>query len=146
VGGGGAGAAIVAALAESGAERVYLTEANTDRAQDVAERVRRHYPATVIEVVTAPPGPVDFAVNATPLGLKPGDPLPFDPHALGQEAIVCDIIMKPKETALLRTARERGMPVHYGHHMLDAQIPIYLSFFGIEVPDESKIIALSSQI
>src|SRR3712207_9586651 len=66
------------------------------------------------------------SVDATPLGLKPGDPLPFDLRGLAPEAIVCDIIMKPKETALLRAARERGMRTHYGHHMLDAQIPMYL--------------------
>jgi shikimate dehydrogenase len=146
VGGGGAGAAIVAALAESGAERIYLTEMNADRAQAVVGRVQQHYPATRIEVVAAPPAGIDFAVNATPLGLKPGDPLPFDLRGLEPEAIVCDIIMKPKETALLRAARERGMRTHYGHHMLDAQIPMYLTFFGIDAPDESKIIALASQV
>jgi len=146
VGGGGAGAAIVASLAESDAERIYLTEMNADRAQAVAGRVQQHYPATHIEVVAAPPAGIDFAVNATPLGLKPGDPLPFDPRGLASEVTVCDIIMKPKETALLRAAREHGMRTHYGHHMLDAQIPMYLTFLGIDVPDENKIITLASQV
>jgi shikimate dehydrogenase len=58
--------------------------------------------------------------------------------------VVCDIIMKPKETALLRAARERGMHVHHGHHMLDTQIPMYLEFLGIAIPDADEVIRIAS--
>jgi len=95
--------------------------------------------------VAKPPGPVDFAINATPCGLGPDDPLPFDPLALSEKTIVCDIIMKPKETRLLQAAQARGMRVHHGHHMLDAQIPMYLDFLGIPFPDERTVMAISSR-
>ena len=146
VGGGGAGAAIVAALSAGGADRIWLTEADPARARALAGRVRRHYPATPVEVVGRhPPARPDLAVNATPCGLRPDDPLPFNPAELADDVVVCDIIMKPKETALLRAARERGMSVHHGHHMLDTQVPMYLEFFGIDVPNADEIVGLASQ-
>ena len=46
--------------------------------------------------------------------------------------LVCDIIMEPAETALLRAASARGLPVHGGRAMLDHQLPAYLAFFGFD--------------
>jgi shikimate dehydrogenase len=144
VGAGGGGSAIAAALAEAGVERLYLTELDSARARAVAERLHRFYPKVPISVVATPPGPVDFAVNATPCGLQPGDPLPFDPARLAAPTVVCDIIMKPRDTALLERARERGLRVHHGQHMLDCQIPMYLDFVGIPYPDEQTVIAIAA--
>jgi shikimate dehydrogenase len=144
VGVGGGGSAIATALAEAGVERLYLTEANGARAQAVAQRLAQFYPKLPVEIVAACPGPVDFAINATPCGLQPQDPLPFDPTILSDRTIVCDIIMKPRDTALLTAARDRGLRVHHGHHMLDAQIPMYLSFLGIPFADEPSVIAIAS--
>lgn len=145
VGVGGGGSAIAAALCEAGVGRLYLTEANYERATAVAERLNHYYPKTPVKIVAASPGPVDFAINATPCGLKPSDPLPFDPAQLAPSTIVCDIIMKPKETALLAAAQGRGMRVHHGHHMLDAQIPMYLDFVGVQFPDEQTVIGIASR-
>lgn len=146
VGAGGAGSAIASALAEAGVDRLYLTEADRARGAAVVERLRSYHRGSAIELVATPPGPVDLAVNATPAGLKAGDPLPFDPTGLAAETLVCDIIMKPKETPLLRAAQALGLKVHHGHHTLDSQIPMYLRFFGFTVPDERAIVALASGI
>jgi shikimate dehydrogenase len=145
VGVGGGGSAIASALAEAGAARLYLTELNEERAAAIHDRLARHYPRTAVELVDASPGPVDLAINATPCGLQPDDPLPFDPAALAERTIVCDIIMKPRETRLLQAAQARGMRVHHGHHMLDAQIPMYLEFLGIPFPDERAVMEISSR-
>ncbi len=146
VGAGGAGAAIASALAAAGVDRLYLTEVDPARGAAVVERLGAHHPGVPVALVAAPPEPVDLAVNATPCGLKADDPLPFDPAALPVEAMVCDIVMKPKETALLRAARALGLRIHHGHHTLDSQIPMYLSFFGFPVADEHAMIALASRI
>jgi shikimate dehydrogenase len=145
VGVGGGGSAIASALAEAGVARLYLTELNKERAATIHSRLARYYPQTPIELVDRPPALVDFAINATPCGLAPDDPLPFDPTALAERTIVCDIIMKPRETRLLQAAQARGLPVHHGHHMLDAQIPMYLEFLGIPFPDERAIMEISSR-
>jgi shikimate dehydrogenase len=144
VGGGGGGSAIAASLAEAGVERLFITDLDRKRAATMLERLNRFYPKVPVEIVTAPPAPVDYAINATPAGLKPGDPLPFDPARLPQGTMVCDIIMKPRETRLLQAAQARGMRVQHGQHMMDAQVPMYLEFLGIAFPDERTVIDISS--
>ena len=55
-------------------------------------------------------------INATPLGLKHDDPLPFDANILGKEQIVCDLIYK--NTRLLKEASEKGCSIVNGLGML----------------------------
>jgi len=55
-------------------------------------------------------------VNATPLGLKENDPLPFDPEVLKPGQIVCDIIYK--KTGLLHEASKKGCVAIDGLGML----------------------------
>jgi hypothetical protein len=45
---------------------------------------------------------------------------------------------------LFKAAQARGMSVHRGHHMMDAQVPMYLEFFGIPFPDERSVIEIAS--
>ncbi len=145
VGAGGGGSAIAAALAQAGVERLYLSDANQGRATAVAGRINRYFPKTAVKIVSVPPGPVDFAINATPCGLKANDKLPFDPTQLDDRTTVCDIIMKPKNTRLLDAAQRRGLRIHHGHHMLDAQIPMYLEFLRIPFPDEAAVVDVASR-
>lgn len=35
-------------------------------------------------------------------------------------------------TRFLKASLARGLPVHLGRHMLDQQVPAYLSFFGMQ--------------
>jgi len=54
------------------------------------------------------------------LGLKPGDPVPFDEEqfSLRQAAAVYDMIYRPAETALLKAAKAAGCRVANGLGML----------------------------
>ncbi len=58
----------------------------------------------------------DIIVNATPLGLKKGDPSPFDVSALSSAQTVCDLIYK--KTALLDAAAGKGCRTMDGLGML----------------------------
>ncbi|OGW78257.1 MAG: shikimate dehydrogenase, partial [Nitrospirae bacterium RIFOXYB2_FULL_43_5] len=49
---------------------------------------------------------IDIIINATPLGLKKGDPLPVDINLLKPRHVVCDLIYK--KTKLLDMASKRG--------------------------------------
>jgi shikimate 5-dehydrogenase len=62
-------------------------------------------------------------------GLKPDDPLPFDPAGVDAGAAVVDIIMK--NTPLQQACAARGVSVHGGYEMLVQQIPEYLKFLGL---------------
>jgi shikimate dehydrogenase len=57
--------------------------------------------------------------------------LPVDPQRIAAGTLVCDIIMEPETTPLLKAALARGLPVHRGRAMLDQQVPSYLAFFGL---------------
>ena len=70
----------------------------------------------------------DLVVNATSLGLRPGDPLPLDVSQLTPRQTVAEIIMDPVQTALLIEARSRGCRVHEGAPMLASQIPHMAAF------------------
>ena len=134
VGLGGAGGAIAAALCEAGVGRLLVTELNAARADAGLDRLSRFYPEVPVASILPehPPKGIHYAINATPLGLKPGDPLSFDPMTLDPETLIAEVIMSPVETPLLQRARTHGRRVHHGRHMLDHQIPLYLEWFGID--------------
>ena len=132
VGLGGAGGAIAAALCEAGVGRLLVSELNDARADAALDRLSRFYPDVPVANVDMPPKGIHYAINATPLGLGPGDPLAFDPMTLDPDALVAEVIMSPVETALLQRARTHGRRIHHGRHMLDHQVPLYLEWFGID--------------
>ncbi|MGO9953934.1 MAG: shikimate dehydrogenase [Dissulfurispiraceae bacterium] len=59
---------------------------------------------------------MDIIINATPLGLRPGDSSPIDISRINKEHIVCDLIYR--ETPLLRAAAEKGCKTMHGLGML----------------------------
>jgi shikimate dehydrogenase len=84
----------------------------------------------VVSVASPDPAGYDLVVNATPLGLKAGDPLPFDVARLDADTAVVDILMKNQPTPLLRACHARGITAHPGFEMMVQQVPEYLAFFG----------------
>jgi shikimate dehydrogenase len=59
---------------------------------------------------------IDIIINATPLGLKPDDPMPVDITLIKNSHVVCDLIYK--ETPLLREANKIGCKTMDGLGML----------------------------
>jgi len=58
----------------------------------------------------------DMIINATPLGLKPDDPLPLSHDLINGRMIVYDLVYK--ETNLIRMARQKGAKTLDGSGML----------------------------
>lgn len=140
VGTGGAGMAIAVSLAERGAAAIALFDPDASRSHAAAERLNAAYPnrpATVARSADA--AGFDLVVQASPLGMEPGDALPLDPQSVEPGAVVVDILMKNQPTPLLRACAERGARVHPGFEMLAQQIPDYLRFFGLPVPADLKV-------
>ncbi len=131
VGAGGAGTAIAWAVADEGPAAITIVDVDPARQDRLAGAVREAYPA--ISVATGRPDlkTVDIAVNATPSGLHPGDPLPYEPAELRPDAVAVDIIMKPPVTALLVKARGLGLKTVPGQKMLDGQLRIYAEYMGL---------------
>ncbi len=59
---------------------------------------------------------MDIIINASPLGLRPGDSSPNDISRINKEHIDCDLIYR--ETPLLRAAAEKGCKTMHGLGML----------------------------
>jgi shikimate dehydrogenase len=143
VGTGGVGSAIAAALAAAGATALALYYQNRAGAEALADRLRQHYPQLAVHTETNDPAGYDLVINATPLGMNPGDALPFDVARLSPATFVGEVVMKQEITPLLRAARERGCRTQVGTDMLFEQIPLYLEFFGFGAvtPDVLRAVA-----
>ncbi|MEU6995494.1 shikimate dehydrogenase [Streptomyces sp. NPDC046465] len=132
VGAGGAGSAIAAALLSAGAARVSLCDPDTAKLRTLLTRLGSYWPGRALGTGTPASADADLVVNATPLGMRADDPLPFSLADLRPECVVADVIMKPRETALLRAAAALGRPVVPGAPMLDHQLGLYRVFFGLD--------------
>jgi shikimate dehydrogenase len=130
VGCGGVGSAIAASLAAAQLAEITLFDINEASAEALAERLRTHYPMSHVKVGSNDPSGFDLVVNATPLGMNTGDPLPMDMSRLDARTFVGEVVMKAETTAFLAAARSRGCPVQVGTDMLFEMIPPYLEFFG----------------
>jgi shikimate dehydrogenase len=132
VGAGGAGSAVAAALLSAGVAWLGIFDVNAALAGALAAQLQQHFSASEVVALRTPSHiACDIAVNATPLGMKAGDALPFDPASLAGGTLVADVIMQPAETPLLQRAAQRGLRVHPGRPMFDHQLPAYLDFFGL---------------
>jgi shikimate dehydrogenase len=130
VGSGGVGSAIAAACAKAAAGEIALTDTRAEAAERLGERLRLNYPDLKLSIGSNDPWGFDIAVNATPLGTYPGDPLPLDPSRLSPTALVGEVVLKPETTPFLAAAKARGFACVTGLDMLFEQIPAYLEFFG----------------
>jgi shikimate dehydrogenase len=116
VGAGGVGSAIAAAIAAesagSGSGRaagsIALYDIREAAVEGLAARLRRHYPGLRLMLAGNDPAGYDLIVNATPLGMLPGDPLPVDPERLNPGALVGDVVLGAGVTPLLQAAARRG--------------------------------------
>lgn len=128
VGAGGAACAMAHALAGAGAAHITLANRTRARAEGVVQRVKHDFPQADIVVGDADPQGYDMVINATSLGMKPGDALPLDVTRLQPQTLAVEVITKPEMTPWLAAARERGCRVHLGRHMLQAQIELMARF------------------
>jgi shikimate dehydrogenase len=143
VGNGGVGCAIAASLAAAGVLEMDLFDMHTPASQGLAERLMQHYPDMTIRTGLNDPAGLDLVVNATPLGMNEGDPMPMDVSRLDARTFVGEVVMKTEMTAFLAAAKARGCPVQVGSDMLFEQIPAYLEFFGFPstTPDVLRSVA-----
>jgi len=142
-GSGGVGSAIAASLAAAGVAAIALFDFNTAACEALAGRLRAHYPALQVSTGSNDPAGFELIVNATPLGMKEGDPLPFDVDRIAPGTFVGEVVMKQAYTPLLQAALAKGCPVQLGTDMLFEMIPAYLEFFGFgsATPEQLRAVA-----
>lgn len=130
-GAGGAGKAIAHALAAHGVAAIGIHNRNAARGEQLVAELRRYYPQLDAHVAPAAPVNYDMAINSTSLGLDPRDVLPFSVAGLPSHALVAEAVMKVELTPLLAAAQAHGLQVHFGRHMMQAQIVGMKQFLGL---------------
>lgn len=119
LGAGGAGRAAALRIADEQPAELFLINRTRAKAEALADEMRTTGPVTRVGFAL-PDGPVDLLLNATSLGLKPDDALPITEDWLRAHppGAVYDMIYRPAETLLLKTARELGCRTANGIGML----------------------------
>ena len=137
------GSAIAASLAAAGVAQLQLFDVHPAVAEQLALRLRQHYPQLQLSTGSKDPAEMDLVVNATPLGMRTDDPLPIDATRLRPGCMVGEVVLRTDMTALLLAAQQRGCQVQVGSDMLFEQIPAYLEFFGLPstTPEQLRAVA-----
>jgi shikimate dehydrogenase len=143
VGAGGVGSAIAAAIAVENPGSIALFDIRERAAAELAARLRRHYPGLSVVLADNDAAGYHLVVNATPLGMASGDPLPFEPERIEAGAFVADVVLGAEMSPLLQNAARRGCRYLVGTDMLFEQIPAYLEFFGYGSATAEELRALA---
>ena len=133
LGAGGAARAIVAALQDEGASEIRLVNRTATRAEALRERFGPPVVAIGWDEREEALDGAAFLVNTTALGMEGGEALDIRLDALPGDAVVNDIVYTPLETALLASARARGLRAVDGLEMLLHQArPGFAGWYGFE--------------
>jgi len=119
-GGGGAGSAIALALVDAGAEAVAIHEIDTTRRGALVARLAAHAAVPVVAGSADPTG-FDLVINATPAGMKSGDPLPIDATRLVPSMFVACLQTGPETSPMVAAARAAGCRTSNGADLFAAQ-------------------------
>lgn len=133
VGAGGAGSAIALALLEAGVAQLAINDADPVRRDALVARLAPRFPGRVAAGSADPQG-VDIIANATPMGMRPGDPSPVDVTKIVAQAFVGDVITVPEVTPLLAAARERGCGITTGVDMFRQVQGLMVAFLVETMP------------
>jgi shikimate dehydrogenase len=144
IGAGGASRAISYYLSEK-ASKLSLYDINKPKAEKLVSdlnKIRKNvFLLDHIEDINEP----QIIINATPLGLKPDDPLPLNPDFINSDMVICDLIYK--DTKFLQEAKKKGARTLDGSGMLLWQGALAFELWtGIKPPIDVMRQALFSGI
>ncbi|GJF24569.1 shikimate dehydrogenase [Streptomyces sp. HO565] len=146
LGAGGAGAAVAHATLTLGAGQVTVVDAVPERAAALAASLNRHFgegraagagPDRLPELLTG----ADGIVHATPTGMAAHPGLPLPAGLLHPGLWVAEVVYRPLETELLRTARALGCATLDGGGMAVFQAADAFRLFTGREPDAVRMLA-----
>jgi shikimate dehydrogenase len=110
LGAGGAARAVCLAVAEAGAARVGVVARRPEAAAACAALAGPVGSPVGLDLLAESISDADLIINASPVGMSPGDGLPFalTPAVLRADHFVADLIYAPATTPLIAAARSRG--------------------------------------
>jgi len=144
LGAGGAGQVAAMVCATANVRQLFLVNRTTERAAQLAEKVRASFPSAQVQVSLPSDRKADLMINATSLGLHRDDPKPIVCEQVKGVPLVYDMIYRPAETKFLRCARDAGartanglsMLLHQGVRALELWLAAHAPVTGLRAPVE----------
>jgi len=125
LGAGGASKAVAMQLAREGAERIIIADLEEERSRRLSDHIKDNVAGCRTEVFDLQSpylkkkiSEVGLLVNATPIGMKPGDPLPVPEGTLRPDLFVYDLVYNLETTGLVDAAGKKGAKAVTGTGML----------------------------
>lgn len=132
LGAGGAARAVVYALLQAGAPKVFIANRTVEKAQHLADFFGDKVFSTPMSEIVDVLEKTQTLVNTTSLGMLGQPSLQIDISALPKTALVTDIVYNPLETELLKQAKSLGLKTVDGLGMLLHQaVPGFEAWFGV---------------
>lgn len=133
LGAGGASRGVAAALVDAGVPEIKLVNRTESRALEVAKDIGGPIKTIPWDQRDAVLQDAALVVNTTTLGMVGKPQLELSLNQLPEAALVTDIVYAPMETALLKSAKDRGNLIVDGIGMLLHQArPGFAAWFGKE--------------
>lgn len=129
VGAGGAGSAIAHALVMAGVASLDIHDGDTARRDALVQRLAGLQRCPV-GVGSSDPAGYGLVINASPAGMREGDPLPVDTERLEADAFVGCVVTQPAVTPLIAAARARGLGTATGADMFARVCDLMVEFLA----------------
>ncbi len=144
LGAGGAARAIAVEAALAGARHITIVSRSGDAGSSLADAVRSAAPIRADHELWRGtyliPSSTDLVVNATSVGMTdPDEPVDIDFGTSRESTVVADVVIAPRETALIRTASEHGFRTVTGAEMLIEQAAISFALWTASEPNREVL-------
>lgn len=145
LGAGGVARAVAMLLADNNAEKVYILNRTTDKAQKIADEINEYMGKEIIvakkldDYKTLPADKKYLAIQATSVGMYPkvDEAVIEDDDFYKMLHTGYDLIFNPLETKFMRLAKNNGANAFHGYRMLLYQgVIAYELWTNKSVPDE----------
>jgi len=139
--GGGAGRAIAIQAALDKCPKLTLANRTVSKLDSIAEAIRSIHPTCDLQLIGLTDSELsnvdtEIIINASSLGMKPEDPIPFPSEALKPEHKLYDAVYTPPLTKFLEAGQRKGCATANGEYMLVFQGSLsYKRWFDLQDRD-----------
>ncbi len=133
-GAGGAGSAIACALAGASVASIDVIDVDRPKAEALVRRLTSAFPGCAVATASGVRSGIDLVVNASPIGMRPGDGLPGEIPPLDAGTLVGDVIITDAPTPIIRHAMRCGCCWIDGRDMHGGQVDTIMAFFSASRP------------
>lgn len=127
IGAGGAGSAIAFALLDAGVSELAIHDEEPDRRDFLITRLNAQHGGRA-RIGSSDPSDAMIIVNATPTGMREGDPYPVLVEKLTPDMFVADVITVPSITPMIEAARRLGCATQAGGGMFSVNQTVMVDF------------------